>query len=114
MEQDLAGASRYGAEAEVTWTFELPGLFLVGESPFGNWIQPTFRFSWLDNEFTAPRAYPRLAVQWPWKKYDFGLRMGLVRNVDLTAEYTIHEVFRTATLPNLPMKEFVMTLRTGF
>ena len=114
VEQDLAGASRYGAEAEVAWIIQLPGLFLVGESPFGNWIQPSFRFSWLDNRFTAPRAYPRLSVQWPWKKYDFGLRMGLVRNVDLTAEYTFHHVFRTATLPNLPMKEFVLTLRTGF
>lgn len=114
VEQDLAGAGRYGVEAEVAWIFPLPGLFLVGESPFGNWIQPVFRFSYLDNEFTAPRAYPRLAVQWPWKKYDLGLRMGLVRNVDLTAEYTFHEVFRTATLPNLPMKEFLLTLRTGF
>ena len=114
VDQDLAGASRYGVETEVAWIFSLPGLFLVGESPFGNWIQPTFRFSWLDNRFTAPRAFPRLSVQWPWKKYDFGLRFGLVRNVDLTAEYTFHHVFRTATLPNLPMKEFVVTLRTGF
>ncbi|MEO8500144.1 MAG: hypothetical protein ABI565_04460 [Vicinamibacteria bacterium] len=114
LEQDLAGASRYGAEAEVAWIFPLSGLFLVGESPFGNWIQPTFRFSWLHNEFAAPRAYPRLAVQWPWKKYDFGLRLGLVRNVDLTAEYTFHQVFRATGLANLPMKEFVVTLRTGF
>jgi hypothetical protein len=86
----------------------------VGESPFGNWIQPSFRYSWIENRFTAPRTYPRLAVLWPWKKYDFGLRMGLVRNVDLTAEYTFHQVFRTVDLPNLPMKEFVLTLRTGF
>jgi hypothetical protein len=114
VDQDLAGASRYGLEAEAAWIFQLPGLFLVGESPFGNWIQPAFRYSWIDNRFQAPLAYPRLAVQWPWKKYDFGLRFGLVRNVDLTAEYTFHQVVRTATLPNLPMKEFVLTLRTGF
>lgn len=114
LDQDLAGAGRYGVEAEAAWIFQLPGLFLIGESPFGNWVQPVFRFSWLDNRFAAPRAFPRLAVQWPWKKYDFGLRVGLVRNVDLTAEYTLHHVFRTATLPNLPMKEFVLTLRTGF
>lgn len=114
IDQDLAGASRYGIEAEAAWIFQLPGLFLVGESPFGNWIQPSFRYSWIENRFTAPRTYPRLAVLWPWKKYDFGLRMGLVRNVDLTAEYTFHQVFRTVDLPNLPMKEFVLTLRTGF
>lgn len=114
VDQDLAGASRYGIEAEAAWIFQLPGLFLVGESPFGNWIQPSFRYSWIENRFGAPRSYPRLAVQWPWKKYDIGVRMGLVRNVDLTAEYTIHWVFRTVDLPNLPMKEFVVTLRTGW
>lgn len=114
VDQDLAGASRYGIEAEAAWIVQLPGLFLVGESPFGNWIQPSFRYSWIENRFDAPRSYPRLAVQWPWKKYDIGVRMGLVRNVDLTAEYTIHEVFRTVDLPNLPMKEFVVTLRTGW
>ncbi len=114
VDQDLAGAGRYGVEAEVAYIFRLSGLFLVGESPFGNWIQPTFRFSWTHNQFTIPVAYPRLSVGWPWKKYDFGLRVGLVRNVDLTAEYAFHQVFRTAALPNLPMKEFVMTLRTAF
>ena len=114
VDQDLAGAGRYGLEAEVAWIFQLPGLFLVGESPFGNWIQPTFRYSWIHNDFKAPLAYPRLAVAWPWKKYDFGLRFGMVRNVDLTAEYTFHQVFRAAGLPSLPMREFVVTLRTAF
>lgn len=114
VDQDLAGASRYGVETEAAWIIPLPGLFLVGESPFGNWIQPSFRFSWIHNRFAAPIAYPRLSVIWPWKKYDFGLRIGLVRNVDLTAEYTFHQVFRSATLPNLPMKEVVVTLRTAF
>ena len=114
VDQDLAGARRHGVETEVAWVFQLPGLFLVGESPFGNWIQPTFRFSWIHNQFRAPLAFPRLAVVWPWKKYDFGLRFGMVRNVDLTAEYTFHQVFRFTGLPNLPMKEFVLTLRTGF
>lgn len=114
VDQDLAGVKRHGIEAEAAWTFELPGFFLVGESPFGNWVQASFRYSWIHNGFRAPIAYPRLAVHWPWKKYDFGLRLGLVRNVDLTAEYTLHEVFRNATLPNLPMGEFVLTLRAGF
>ncbi|MEO8359816.1 MAG: hypothetical protein ABI672_07280 [Vicinamibacteria bacterium] len=114
MSQDIAGVSRHGIEAEGTWTLQLPGLFLVGESIFGNWVQASFRVSWIHNDFLAPLAYPRLAIQWPWKKYDFGLRFGMVRNVDLTAEYTFHQVFRTATLPNLPMREFVLTLRTGF
>ena len=114
IDQDLAGAGRHGVEAEAAWNIALPGLFLVGESPFGNWIQPAFRFSWIHNDFTAPLPYPRLSVVWPWKKYDFALRMGLVRNVDVTAEYTFHQVFRFAGAPNLPMKEFLVTLRAGF
>jgi hypothetical protein len=64
---------------------------------------------------SRPAHLPKASLSlWPWKKYDFGLRMGLVRNVDLTAEYTFHQVFRSVDLPNLPMKEFVLTLRTGF
>jgi hypothetical protein len=52
-------------------------------------------------------------VGWDWKKYDFGLRFGLVRDVDLTAEYTLHWVDR-GPQPSLPMDEALVTLRVGF
>jgi hypothetical protein len=52
-------------------------------------------------------------VGWDWKKYDFGLRFGLVRGVDLTAEYTLHWVDR-GPVPSLPMDELLVTLRVGF
>jgi hypothetical protein len=113
VDQDIARLRRRGVEVEAAWNVRLNGLFLVGESPFGNWIQPVFRFSWIDNLFEVPREYPGLSVGWDWKKYDFGLRFGLVRGVDLTAEYTLHWVDR-GPVPSLPMDELLVTLRVGF
>jgi hypothetical protein len=114
LDQDIAKLRRRGFEVEAAWLFRLNGLFLVKESPFGNWIQPAFRFGWIDNLFDVPREFPGLSVGWDWKKYDFGLRFGLVRGVDLTAEYTVHWVNRGAGRPSLPMDELLVTLRVGF
>jgi hypothetical protein len=113
VDQEIAGLGRRGVEAEIAWNIPLNGFFLVKESPFGNWIQPVFRYSWVDNRFDAPREFPGLSVGWDWKKYDFGLRFGLVRNVDLTAEYTLHWVDR-GPVPSLPMDELLVTLRVGW
>jgi hypothetical protein len=114
VDQQIANLPRRGVEAEIAWNIPLNGLFLVGESPFGNWLQPAFRFSWSDVRFDVPREFPGLSVGWDWKKYDFGLRFGLVRNVDLTAEYTLHWVDRGPGRPSLPLDELLVTLRTGF
>ena len=113
VDQDIAKLRRRGVEAEAAWLRRLNGLFLVGESPFGNWVQPVFRFSWVDNLFVTPREYPALSVGWDWKKYDFGVRFGMVRDVDLTAEYTLHWVDR-GPVPSIPMDELLVTLRVGF
>ena len=75
--------------------------------------QPVFRFSWIDNLWDTPLQYPALSVGWDWKKYDFGVRFGMVRDVDLTAEYTLHWVDR-GPQPSLPMDELLVTLRVGF
>ena len=113
VDQDIAKLRRRGVEAEAAWLLRLNGLFLVRESPFGNWIQPVFRFSWVDNLFVTPLQYPALSVGWDWKKYDFGVRFGMVRDVDLTAEYTLHWVDR-GPVPSIPMDELLVTLRVGF
>jgi hypothetical protein len=113
LDQDIAKLRRRGFEVETAWLFRLNGLFLVGESPFGNWLQPAFRFGWIDNRFDVPREFPGLSVGWDWKKYDFGLRFGMVRGVDLTAEYTLHWVDR-GPVPSIPMDELLVTLRVGF
>jgi hypothetical protein len=51
-------------------------------------------------------------VTWDWTKVDAGFRVGIVREVDLTAEYSWNDArARTTTLhPD----EALVTLRVGF
>jgi hypothetical protein len=84
----------------------------VGETPVGNWIRPVVRMSLIDNLFDAPITYPVLSVDWDWRKYDFGLRMGLVRDVDLTVEFSRHDMV-VPTVGTLHPDEFLVTLRVG-
>lgn len=114
VKQEIANLPRQGFEAEVSWTRDLNGLFLIGESPAFNWVQPSFRVSWIDNGFETPLEYPAPSLDWDWWKLDAAVRVGIVRDVDLTAEGTWHKVHRAPGLENLPMKEFLLTLRVGF
>jgi hypothetical protein len=113
VDQDIAELPRRGYEVELAWRFALPGLFLVGESPVVNWIQPVVRVSHIDNRFTTPRQFPAPSFGWDWTKYDFGLRVGLVREVDLTAEYARHDAVR-ANGTKIHPDELLITLRAGF
>ena len=70
------------------------------------------RVSYLDNKFTGPIEYPGQSVLWDWLKIDVGVRMGLLRNVDLTAEYTFNTMKRD--LGNKHPGEGLVTLRAGF
>ena len=110
--QDLAGLGRIGYEVELAWVRPLSGLFLVKESPFLNWVQPVVRVSFIDNRFDGRREYPSLSVGWDWLKYDLGFRVGLLRGLDLTAEYSRHDaVVRDGVIhPD----EALLTLRAGF
>jgi hypothetical protein len=110
--QDIAALVRHGFDAELSVHFELPGLFLVGETPVGNWIRPVLRASIIDNLFDAPVTYPALSVDWDWKKYDVGVRFGIVRDVDLTVEYSRHDMI-VPTVGTLHPDEFLVTLRVG-
>jgi hypothetical protein len=110
--QDIASLVRRGLDAELGVVFELPGLFLVGETPVGNWIRPVLRVSIIDNQFDAPIAYPALSVDWDWRKYDLGVRIGLVRDVDLTLEYSRHDMI-VPSRGKLHPDEALMTLRVG-
>jgi hypothetical protein len=110
--QSIAGLVREGFDAELGAVFALPGLFLAGETPVGNWIRPVLRVSIIDDEFRAPLAYPALSVAWDWRKYDLGLRFGLVRDVDLTVEYSRHDMI-VPTVGTLHPDELLATLRVG-
>jgi hypothetical protein len=113
VDQTIASLPRRGVEAELAWRLPLNGLFLVGESPVGNWLQPVVRFSHIDNRFVTPRQYPGPSVGWDWTKVDLGLRIGLVREVDVTAEYTLNSMTLFDGSKAHP-DELLITLRAGF
>jgi hypothetical protein len=112
VDQDIANLPRKGFEAEVAWVFDLHGLFLLGESPVFNWLQPVVRVSRIDNDFASPVAYPGASEAWDWRKYDLGIRLGIVRNVDLTVEYARHEMIVAGTKRH--PDETLVTLRFAY
>ena len=109
--QDIAGYVRKGYEAEAAFRIPLNGLFVSGDSPVLNWIQPTVRVSEIDVEF-APAGFFAPSIGWYWTKYDFGFRLGIVRGIDFTAEYSRHDVTTRAKV--IHPDEFLATLRVGF
>ncbi|MBL8111361.1 MAG: hypothetical protein JNK60_00630 [Acidobacteria bacterium] len=111
--QNIAGLKRQGPEAEVSWFFPIGGLFASGDQPVFTFLEPAIRYSHIDNRFDTPRLYPAPSVGWDWTKIDIGFRLGIIRGVDLTAEYSKNDMklFSGAKLhPN----EFLLTLRAGF
>ena len=110
--QDIAKLDRHGFEVELAYVFDLPGLFASGDSPVVNWIQPVVRFSNITNDFVVNPQYPAPSAGWNWKKYDLGVRLGVVRGIDVTAEYSIHDV-KTGGASVSP-NELLVTVRAGF
>jgi outer membrane receptor protein involved in Fe transport len=113
VEQDIAGLKRHGFELEAAYRFDLGGLLVSGDTPVLNWVEPVVRVSRIKNDFFTPRTYPALSVGWDGTKYDVGLRVGIVPEVDLTAEYARNdaELFLGG---KLHPGELLLTLRVGF
>ena len=74
-------------------------------------IQPVFRYSRLDNDWTAPRTFITLSALWDWEKYDFGLRTTIIDHLDLTLEYTHNKIGAKRPIKH---DEFLATLRLFF
>ncbi|HRY45617.1 MAG TPA: hypothetical protein P5164_16915, partial [Thermoanaerobaculia bacterium] len=110
--QEVAGLVRKGFEVEASYRIPLNGLFAVGDQPWLNWVQPAVRVSRIENDFSVPAGSFSPSFAWDWTKIDFGFRVGIVRNVDLTAEYARHdmEVWGWTLHPD----ELLVTLRAGF
>lgn len=101
VDQDLAGMSRDGWEAELAWDFLLPH---AGEA-FGRqlfpYIAPAIRYSELDPRFPlgpspipgqANPGFPAASARWHWEKLDIGLRLGLIEGqLDLTVEWNLND-----------------------
>lgn len=110
--QSIAGLEREGYEAEVSARIPLPGLFASGDQSVVNWIEPAVRVSYIDNLFEVPAGFVAPSVGWDWIKYDVGFRVGIVRGLDLTVEYSRNEA--TSKRGVIKPDEGLLTLRAAF
>lgn len=110
--QDIAELVRKGYEAELGYRLKLNGLFALGDTPVLYWVEPAFRYSTIDNRFRPPSNFVAPSMGWDWRKYDIGLRVGIVSGVDITAEYARHDMILLAK--TLHPDEMLVTLRAGF
>jgi hypothetical protein len=111
--QDIAGLERHGLEVELSYRLGLNGPLVSGDEPVLNWLEPVLRYSRIDNDFLAPRDFVAPSMAWDWRKLDLGLRLGILRGVDLTAEYAFHHI---AALPSGASRphEALVTLRVAY
>lgn len=113
VDQEIAALPRSGFEVEASYLISLNGLWAYRDASVGNWIQAVVRVSSITNDFDAPFEFPGPSVDWDWKKYDLGLRFGLVRDVDLTVEYAYNDATGRGGAKFHP-NELLATLRAGF
>jgi hypothetical protein len=109
--QEIAGLNRKGYEVEVAWNAPLPLVFATGGKQLFTFIQPVARFSMLDNDFRGSPLFVAPTTFWDWKKYDFGVRIGIVSGLDFTAEYSTHDIEAPR---EINLDEFLTTLRARF
>jgi hypothetical protein len=110
--QKVAGFVRKGEEAELAWRIPLNGVFVSGDTPVLNWIAPTVRFSHIGNDIPLPAGFVDPSMTWSWYKYDFGFRLGILRGVDLTAEYARHDAILKTRV--IHPDELLVTLRAAY
>jgi hypothetical protein len=109
--QELAGLKRTGFEVETAFRLSLPLRYAAGGKQLFTSLQPVFRFSILSNDFKGPSTFVAPSTFWDWKKFDFGLRMGIIQGADLTIEYARH---RIRSAKPVDEDEFLTTLRYRF
>ena len=112
VDQEIAGLPRRGYEVEAAYRIPLNGLFLVGETPVINWLQPVIRVSHIDNRFEVPASYAAPSIDWDWTKVDIGFRLGISGHTDFTLEYAINRA--RADDRTVKPNEMLGTFRVGF
>jgi len=85
-----AGLKRLGFEAEAGYRFALGDP--ADPADLFPAIQPAIRFSRLEHDFGAPRGFVSPSFAWDWDKLDLGLRVTIVKRLDLTLEYAFHDI----------------------
>ncbi len=113
VDQDLAGLPRTGTEFELAWRKELPPFWAAGGRQILPSIAPAVRYSELDPDFAAPATTPSPSFSWDWEKWDYGLRVGLIGDSDLTIEYS-DNAFVLASGAERGLDELLVTLRLRF
>jgi hypothetical protein len=109
VDEEAASLPRTGLELEIGYGIDTgdradPGaLFTV--------VEPVFRYSRLDNDFTAPFGFVAPSVFWDWTKIDLGVRIRLIQGADLTIEYSLHDIEASKEIGH---DEFLTTLRFRF
>jgi hypothetical protein len=109
VKEEAAGLPRTGFEVEAGYRIQLGDL--ADASDLFPAIQPAVRFSRLDNDFAAPRGFVAPSFAWDWDKLDLGLRITIVRRLDLTLEYSYHDI---AASREIQHDEALATLRLAF
>lgn len=110
VDQEIAGLPRTGYETELAWNFDLPVVWgLAGRQLFPS-IQPVVRYSKLDPDFDSVRGFPAPSITWDWEKIDYGVRIGIIPGVDLTAELA-DNTFTLASGRDVSADEVLATLR---
>ena len=100
--QHVAGLHRQGDEVEAGYLIRLGNRWIPS-------VQPAVRWSGLQNSFKGdPTLFPAPSIWWNWVKIDYGVRIGLPHNSDLTVERARHNV---ASPRKLDMGETLVTLR---
>lgn len=84
--EESAGLPRTGFEAELAWRLVLGDLGDPGD--LFPAIQPALRYSRLDNDYSAPRGFVVPTAVWGWTRWDLGVRLTIVKRLDLTVEYS--------------------------
>ncbi len=54
-------------------------------------VRPVVRYSNIDNDFAVEGPFITPPMFWDWTKIDVGLKIGIVRQSDLTLEYSFNE-----------------------
>ena len=109
VKEEAAGLPRLGIEVEAGYRFALGDLADPGD--LFPAIQPAVRWSRLENDFTAPRGFVAPSFAWDWDKLDVGLRVTIIRKLDLTLEYSFHDIAASRAIQH---DEALATLRLAF
>jgi hypothetical protein len=109
VDEEAASLPRTGVEIEAGYDWVLgdrgdpKAIFTV--------VQPVVRYSRLDNGFNAPPGFVAPSVVWDWTKIDAGARVTILQNIDLTVEYSFHDIEASQQIDH---DEFLTTLRFRF